>query len=383
MTPFFYPARNNWRVQIPASDSETGKRTSRFFPTKEKAERFIQEHYKAGSVQLAELSLHEKHVLGVIRQSPDYTPDLLLDAWRDYRARRRTRSSFTVTQLCEAYYARQLKEKRSGRTLNDDSWRLKKLATALGAIQANDCTAADLFQYLETIPPGTNRRSHFKTLKKLWRWAFQRGDIEVDPMARMKPADNWGVNVEHLTPAMYTRILRVIAGKEPPAKGQEVTNDFRNLLPFFVLAGLAGIRNCEMIRWKLGEAVLEWKNIFWDKNLIFIPHEVAKETRARDRKRYIPLEPAAAEILKPLAGTGAVMPWSRSYFLRRRRRLAAAMRIRLPENCLRNSYATYAQTFRSVGDVAKAMGDQEATVKRYYIETLEPNVGHEWFKVKL
>jgi hypothetical protein len=100
--------------------------------------------------------LHEKHVLGAIRQSPDYTPDLLLDAWRDYRARRRTRSSFTVTQLCEAYYARQLNEKRSGRTLNDDNRRLKKLATALGTIQANDCTAGDPFQYLETIPPGTN-----------------------------------------------------------------------------------------------------------------------------------------------------------------------------------------------------------------------------------
>lgn len=226
MTPFFYPARKNWRVQIPASETETGKRTSRFFPTKEEAEEFIQEHYKAGSVQLAELSLHEKHVLGVIRQSSDYTPDLLLDAWRDYRARQRTRSSFTVTQLCEAYYARQVKEKRSDRTLNDDRWRLNKLAMALGATSANDCTAADLFQYLETIPPGSNRRSHFKTLKKLWRWAFQRGDIEADPMARMKPADNWGVNVEHLTPALYTQILRVIAGKEPPAKGQEATNDF-------------------------------------------------------------------------------------------------------------------------------------------------------------
>jgi len=98
-----------------------------------------------------------------------------------------------------------------------------------------------------------------------------------------------------------------------------------------------------------GEPVLQWADILWNKNLIFIRHEVAKETRARDRKRYIPLEPAAAEILKPLAGTGAVMPWSRSYFLRRRRRLAAAMRIKLPENCLRNSYATYAQTFRSLG----------------------------------
>src|ERR1700747_3188349 len=85
-----------------------------------------------------------------------------------------SRSSFTVAQLCQVYYARQVKEKRSDRTLNDDRWRLNKLAMVLGATSANDCAAADLFQYLETIPPGSNRRSHFKTLKKLWRWAFQR-----------------------------------------------------------------------------------------------------------------------------------------------------------------------------------------------------------------
>jgi hypothetical protein len=131
------------------------------------------------------------------------------------------------------------------------------LAIALGCTSANDCTAADLFQYLEAIPPGSNRRSRFKTLKKLWRWAFQRGDIEVDPMARMKPADNWGVNVEHLTPALYTQILRVIAGKESPAKGQEATDDFLTLLPYFVLAGLGGVRNCELIRYKRGEPVFE------------------------------------------------------------------------------------------------------------------------------
>jgi hypothetical protein len=121
---------------------------------------------------------------------------------------------------------------------------------------------------------------------ELWRWAFQRGDIEVDPMARMKPADNW-VNVEHLTPALYTQILRVIAGKESPAKGQETTNDFLTLLPYFFLAGLGGVRNCELIRYKRGEPVLQWADILWKKDLIFIRHEVAKETRARDRKRYI------------------------------------------------------------------------------------------------
>jgi hypothetical protein len=115
MTPFFYPARNNWRVQIPASETEIG--------------------------------------------------------------RQRTGSSFTV---CEAYYARQVKEKRSDRTLNDDRWRLNRLAMALGATSANDCTAADLFQYLETIPPGSNRRSHFKTLKKL---AYALLELDKDPQS--------------------------------------------------------------------------------------------------------------------------------------------------------------------------------------------------------
>jgi hypothetical protein len=37
------------------------------------------------------------------------------------------------------------------------------------------------------------------------------------------------------------------------------------------------------------------------------------------------------------------------------------MRSKLPENCRRNSYATYALTFRSIGEVAKATGDAEST----------------------
>jgi hypothetical protein len=117
--------------------------------------------------------------------------------------------------------------------------------------------------------------------------------------------------------------------------------------------------------------------------LIIVRDEVAKQTKARDRKRYVPLEQSVIDILKPLASTGPVMNISSSYFHARRRALAALMRIKLPENCFRNSYATYAQTFRSLGDVARAMGDAEATVKRFYVQTLEPGEGRMWFRPKL
>ena len=59
------------------------------------------------------------------------------------------------------------------------------------------------------------------------------------------------------------------------------------------------------------------------------------------------------------------------------------MKIKLPENCFRNSYATYAQTFRSLGNVARAMGDAEATVKGFYVQTLEPGEGITWFQPDL
>jgi hypothetical protein len=59
------------------------------------------------------------------------------------------------------------------------------------------------------------------------------------------------------------------------------------------------------------------------------------------------------------------------------------MKLKLPENCLRNSYATYAQTFRSSGEVAKAMGDQESTIQRFYTRKLKPETSRAWFDAAL
>jgi hypothetical protein len=383
--PSFYPLRNCWRVRIPASESETGKRFAKYFETKEEAEHFIAEHRKTGSIQLAELSVEEKHVLGLIRKSESYKPELLLDVWRAHVASRQAgvRPSLTVAELCRAFYGRQISEGRAYRTIADDRWRLNQFAQALGDIDSKDCTSGQIFQYLEAKPPGTNRRSHFKTLKKLWRWAVQSGRLDVDPMSKLQPADKWGVNAEHLSAALYKRLLRVGAGKEPASKGLEPTTKYQFLLPYFVLAGMAGMRSCELVRSNPGDPILNWEDILWAKNLIVVRHEVAKQTRSRDHKRYIPLEPQAAEILRPLAGKGPVIACCDNHLYIKRRELARDMRIKLPENCFRNSYATYALTFRSIGEVAKAMGDAESTVKRFYVQTLEPGVGREWFETKL
>jgi hypothetical protein len=111
--------------------------------------------------------------------------------------------------------------------------------------------------------------------------------------------------------------------------------------------------------------------------------EVAKQTRARDKLRYVPLEPVTFKLLHALAGAGPVIPLASKIFYELRQKLCREMKVRWPENCLRNSYATYAQTFRSSGDVARAMGDAESTVKRFYVRTLEPGTGKKWFSPEI
>jgi hypothetical protein len=69
---------------------------------------------------------------------------------------------------------------------------------------------------MEGIAPGTNRRSHHKTLRKFWRWAHDLGHVGNDPMAKLKPLDEWGVNSEILSPALFQRLLRVVQGLEGP-----------------------------------------------------------------------------------------------------------------------------------------------------------------------
>ena len=83
----------------------------------------------------------------------------------------------------------------------------------------------------------------------------------------------------------YSRLPRVVQGKEEPSEGILVTTEYMDLSPYFVLSGLAGLRTCELIRSAPEDPVLVWEDILWTKKLIIVRDEVAKQTKARDRKR--------------------------------------------------------------------------------------------------
>jgi hypothetical protein len=145
-------------------------------------------------------------------------------------------ANLTVQQLCEKFFARQIAERRSAQTLADDRWRLNAFSREAGQARAAAMKRSDILGYLEAIPPGTNRRSHYKTLRKLWRWAFDLGHVEHDPMARLKPLDAGGVNNEVLSVELFQRFLRVTRGLEATRDGVEVSGKYKPLLPYSSLA---------------------------------------------------------------------------------------------------------------------------------------------------
>ena len=154
----WYKARNCYRVWVPARLSQNGKDCRRFFESKEKAEKFIFETKRSGSVELAELAVEEKHILGVIRQSQKSEPRLLLEAWQRFEKEEiGDDRNLTVQELAEKFLARQKAQGRSTRTLIDDRSRMNAMTKVIGHIRAGAVKRADLLRYMEGIAPGTNR----------------------------------------------------------------------------------------------------------------------------------------------------------------------------------------------------------------------------------
>jgi len=190
MEAHWYKARECYRVWIPARLSEERETLPTVFRNENRSRKVHLADQASGFGAVGGAWGEEKHVLGVIRQAEKYEPTLLLEAWRRFEKEGTDENgNLTVQELAEKFVARQKAEGRSARTVIDDRWRLNTMTKAMGHLRVGAVKRADILRYMEGIAPGTNRRSHHKTLRKLWRWAHDLGHVENDPMAKLKPLD--------------------------------------------------------------------------------------------------------------------------------------------------------------------------------------------------
>jgi integrase len=93
---------------------------------------------------------------------------------------------------------------------------------------------------------------------------------------------------EILEPAQLKKLLET-AEEELP-----------ELIPYLAMVGFAGVRRSELVREYAEDQALEWEDVDWQKQLITVRHEVAKQTsRKMANRRFIPMEAALLHWLVP------------------------------------------------------------------------------------
>src|ERR1700752_79324 len=109
------------------------------------------------------------------------------------------------------------------------------------------------------------------------------------------------------------------------------------------MGGFAGLRRSELVREYAEDQVLRWEDINWQKQLITVRHEVAKQTsRKMGNRCFIPMEAALLHWLRPYRKTeGLLIPLVDSAVRRRMKKLCLHSKVNPPNNALRHSYASY------------------------------------------
>jgi site-specific recombinase XerD len=379
MKPVYCEQHGKFRIIIPASITGTGKRQMRFFNSKSEAEAEAIRIRREGIDPKRDLKSDDITILNLLkkRYGDDATEIIRrLDFAEKYLDAVPKEKRLTLEQVCEAYIAYHKKEQNNWRTVSKYDSTTDRLCAALNPnMPFVELTEEKIDHYLSQWKPGGNRLAQYRNVHAFVVWAWRNKYIAANPLALSKPKDKPRAKKGILKVEDFRRILFLSAEKFP------------RLLPFFVLGGFAGLRRCEMISSQsvTEDPRLEWSDIDFKLNKVRIRQEVAKETRAEDRRRSIPLEPTAKEWLQLVAkAQGPVIEISQSTLQREKEALLDMLGgLKVPDNALRNSYASYGAAFRSIGDIARAMGDLEVTIKRYYVDLVDdPELGRAWFAIR-
>ena len=194
----------------------------------------------------------------------------------------------TVGALCKAFVLHRKRRGLSKGTLGEDRYVARRLSESLGRKMAHEVTPADLRAFLLRATGRQIERKLYKVASLIFDYAREQGIIIINPLEEIgRPQVAYAIP-GILTPQQFKTLL---------VKAEEKVPD---LVPFLALAGLAGIRREEMLKEYADDQVLQWSDIDWDKKVITIRDEVAKQTtRKLGDRRFIPMEEALLHWLAP------------------------------------------------------------------------------------
>ena len=268
--------------------------------------------------------------------------------------------------------------------LSEDHWRntgywLREFAEAFPGHDVCDLTKQHLDAYLtmfaQAAPKTRNERRG--VVKMFMAWAVEQDFLP--PTHRLAEAsqlkhENADVEViECYTPRELRHMLeRTSKQPEAPKEGEQPEADYRSLLPVLALAGLAGLREKEILR-------LTWDDVFRVPGHVEVG-ALSSKTRSR---RLVEVCASLALWLEPYRNhSGAIWPKGYQRFHADFGDLRTALKIKHRRNGLRHSFvsAHYAM-HGDEGRTAQQAGNSPAMVHKNYKGLMTKQDGEAWFAV--
>jgi integrase len=229
--------------------------------------------------------------------------------------------------------------------------------------------------FAKAAPKTRNERRG--VVKMFMGWAVEQDFLppshRLAEASQLKPENADVEVIECYTPTELRKmLLRASKQPEAPKDGEQPEADFRNLLPVLALAGLAGLREKEILR-------LTWDDVFRVPGHVEVG-ALSSKTRSR---RLVEICASLGQWLEPYrAHTGAIWPKGYQRFHADFAALRTDLEIKHRRNGLRHSFvsAHYAM-HGDEGRTAQQAGNSPAMVHKNYKGLMTKNDGAAWFAV--
>jgi integrase len=285
LEPVFIKSRNRWKLDVPASQSETNKRLRYWFATREAARDYAAKHFadepSPGITPSLAMKADEARAilepwnLDLVQGARELSAALeaiggagsLIEAARAYRTAHDARTASKPLGEAVALFLDSRADLRDT-TLKSYGYTLSKVLVGLHAETMADLTTADIEAILATRAP-TARAMHRRNLRTFWRWASTAprqwaGMATVDALEAIRQSNDADITI--LTPGDAQSLMRGAEAEGPAAAAA------------YAIAIFGGVRMAE-----LGK--LTWGDVGADT--IEIGRSIAK----KHSRRLIPICP--------------------------------------------------------------------------------------------
>jgi integrase len=314
-----WAGNQQWKVELPARITPTGKRQRHFFHTKQEALNFCEEqrirlknHGTIGMSALRVEQLAQAAMAFELLKPYCVTLNEVVNEW--ILRQQAANASVPFETAMDAFMESGKRSASYTRSIRQTRNRLRSLHGKL----LNAITPADLTLAMESMPDSV-RNFTIRILGGLFNFGIKRGYCAENPCKRLETARREPAEIEVYSPTEVARIFSVAEKHNP------------QVIPFLAVSFFCGIRRAEALR-------LDWSAIDLHENFLKLPASITKTRQAR----YIEISQNCRAWLNPSAvESGPVAPFTPDVLRKRLGVLKAIHSIRTIKHGARHSFASF------------------------------------------